>query len=177
MLALLRQRAARGSWVCCRRSLWATTWWRQVSSDLSCPTLLYNSLSHITLLKLKVWLVYISLTIVYLFGLIMVSLCYCFNLKNEHDVIFYDTMKLSRWGSCDSFRELRLFPEYLSVRTCLGVTTRDNSATMRVEWDALSWLIRGTIGVVGFAVGPSMGSGHSTCSAEAGCRGSLIWFC
>jgi hypothetical protein len=26
---------------------------------------------------------------------------------------------------------------------------------------------------VGFAVGPSMGSGHSTCSAEAGCRGSF----
>jgi hypothetical protein len=37
--------------------------------------------------------------------------------------------------------------------------------------------IRGTRGVVGFAVGSSMGSGHSTCSAEAGCRGSLIWFC
>jgi hypothetical protein len=47
---------------------------------------------------------------------------------------------------------------------------------MRVEWDALSWLIRGTKGVVGFTVGPSMGSRHSTCSAEAGCRGSLIWF-
>jgi hypothetical protein len=31
-----------------------------------------------------------------------------------------------------------LFPEYLSVRTYLGVTTRDNSATMRVEWDAHS---------------------------------------
>jgi len=102
MLALLRQQAARGSWVCCRRSLWATTWWRQVSSDLSCPTLLYNSLSRITLLKLKDWLVCIYLTLVYLFGLIMVSLCYCFNLINEHDVIFYDTMMLSRWGSYDS---------------------------------------------------------------------------
>jgi hypothetical protein len=41
----------------------------------------------------------------------------------------------------------------------------------------LSGLIRGTRGVVGFVVGPSMGSGHSTCSAEAGCRGSLISFC
>jgi hypothetical protein len=148
-----------------------------VSSDLSCPTLLYNSLSHITLLKLKVWLVCIYLTLVYLFGLILVSLCYCFNLINEHDVIFYDTMMLYRWGPCDYFRGLRLFPECLFVRTCLGVTTWDNSATMRVEWDALSWLIRGTRGVVGFVVGPSMGSGHSTCSAKAGCRGSLIWFC
>jgi hypothetical protein len=120
MLALLRQRAAHGSWVCCRRSLWAKTWWRQVSSDLSCPTLLYNSLSRITLLKPKDWLVCISLTLVYLFGLIMVSLCYCLNLINEHDVIFYDTMMLSRWGPCDYFRGLRLFSEYLSVRTCLG---------------------------------------------------------
>jgi hypothetical protein len=120
MLALLRKRAARGSWVCCRRSLWATTWWRQVSSDLSCPTLLYNSLSRIALLKLKIWLVCIFLTLVYLFGLIMVSLCYYFNLINEHDVIFYDTMILSRWGSYDYFRGLRLFPECLFVRTCLG---------------------------------------------------------
>jgi hypothetical protein len=30
--------------------------------------------------------------------------------------------------------------------------------------------------VVGFAVGPSMGSGHSTCSAEASCRGSRFGF-
>jgi hypothetical protein len=103
MFALLRHRAARGSWVCCRRSLWATTWWRQVSSDLSCPTLLYNSLSRITLLKLKDWLVCTYLILVYLFGLIMVS-CYCLNLINEHDVIIYDTMMLSWWGSCDYFR-------------------------------------------------------------------------
>jgi hypothetical protein len=120
MIALFRQWAARGSWVCCRRSLWATTWWRQVSSDLSWPTLLYNSLARITLLKLKDWLVCIYLILVYLFGLIMVSLCYCFNLINEHDVIIYDTVMLSRWGSCDYFRGLRLFPECLSVRTCLG---------------------------------------------------------
>ena len=120
MLALLRQRAVRGSWVCCWRPPWATTWWRQVFLDLLCPTILYNSLSRITLLKLKDWLVCISLTLVYLFGLIMVSLCYCLNLINEHYVIFYDTMMLSRWGPCDYFRGLRPFPEYLSVRTCLG---------------------------------------------------------
>jgi hypothetical protein len=50
----------------------------------------------------------------------MVSLCYCFNIINEHDVIFYDTMMLSQGGSSDYFRGLRLFPECLSVRTCLG---------------------------------------------------------
>jgi hypothetical protein len=32
------------------------------------------------------------------------------------------------------------------------MTTRKNSTTMRVEWDALSWLIRGTWGVVDFAI-------------------------
>ena len=79
---------------------------------IHCPALHYW--------KLKDWLVCIYLILVYLFGLIMVSLCYCFNLINEHDVIIDDTMMLSRWGSCDSFRGLRLFPEYLSVRTCLG---------------------------------------------------------
>jgi hypothetical protein len=61
---------------------------------IHCPALLYW--------KPKDWLVCIYLTLVYLFGLIMVSLCYCFNLINEHDVIFYDTMMLSRWGSYDS---------------------------------------------------------------------------
>ena len=110
MLALFRQRAVRGSWVCCWRPPWATTWWRQVSSDLSCPTLLYNSLSRITLLKPKDWLVYVSLTLVYLFGLIMVSLCYCFNLINEHDVIIYDAMMLSRLWYCDILGGLGHFP-------------------------------------------------------------------
>jgi hypothetical protein len=36
----------------------------------------------------------------------MVSLSYCLNLINEHDVIFYDTAMLSRWGPCDYFRGL-----------------------------------------------------------------------
>jgi hypothetical protein len=161
-------------WVCCRRSLWATTWWRQVYSDLSCPNLLYNSLSRITLLKLKDWLVCIYLTLAYLFGLIMVSLCYCFNLINEHDVIIYDTMMLSRWCSCDNLGDSDCFLSTSPWWPIWGVAARDNSATMRVEWDALSWLIRGTRGVVGFAVGLSMESRHSTCSVEVGCRGS--WF-
>jgi hypothetical protein len=102
MLALFRQLVVQDSWVCCWRPSWATTRWRQVSSDLSCPTLLYNSLSHITSLKPKDWLVCTYLSLVHLFGLIMVSLCYCFNLINEHDVIIYDTMMLSRWGSYDT---------------------------------------------------------------------------
>jgi hypothetical protein len=71
------------------------------------------------------------------------------------------------------FRGRRLFPEYLSVRTCSLSDYQDNSATMRVEWDALSWLIRGTWGVVGFTIGPSMGSRHSTCSTETGCWDSF----
>jgi hypothetical protein len=84
----------------------------------------------------------------------------------------YDAMMLSQLCSCDTLGDSGHFTEYLSARTCLGSDTRDNSATMRVEWDTLRQLIRGTRVVVGFAVGPSMGSGHSTCSAEAGCRGS-----
>jgi hypothetical protein len=54
------------------------------------------------------------------------------------------------------------------------MTTWENSATMRVVWDTLSWLIRGTWGVVCFTVMPSVGSGHSTFSAEARCRGSFV---
>jgi hypothetical protein len=120
MITLFRQRAASGSWVCCRRSPWATTWWRKVSSDLSCPILLYNSLSRITLLKTY------GLTSLYLpspclpFGLFWLALCYCFNLINEHDANIYDTMMLSRWCFLWYSRGLRLIPEYLSVRTYLG---------------------------------------------------------
>jgi hypothetical protein len=71
------------------------------------------------------------------------------------------------------FRGLRIFPEYLSVRTCSLRDHPGKQCNMRVVWDALSWLIRGIWGVVGFTVVPSMVSGHSTCSAEAGCRGSF----
>ena len=59
--------------------------------------------------KLKDWLVCIYLILVYLFGLIMVSLCYFFNLINEHDVIIYDTMMLSRWWYCDTLGDLGCF--------------------------------------------------------------------
>jgi hypothetical protein len=36
-----------------------------------------------------------------------------------------------------AFRGLELFLECLSVRTGRWMTVRENSATMRVEWDAL----------------------------------------
>ena len=49
--------------------------------------------------------------------------CYCFTLINEHDENIYDTLMISRW-----------------------MTTWENNTTMRVEWDALSWLIRWTWG-------------------------------
>jgi hypothetical protein len=76
----------------------------------------YNSLSRITLLKPKDWLVCIYLSL-FTFWVIMVSLCYCFNLINEHDVNIYDMMMLSRWWSCDNLGDSGHFPEYLSVRT------------------------------------------------------------
>jgi hypothetical protein len=41
-------------------------------------------------------------------------------------------------------RGLERFSECLSVRTCRWMTARENTATMRVEWDALSLIIRGT---------------------------------
>jgi hypothetical protein len=63
--------------------------------------ILHNSLSHITLLKPKDWLVCIYLILVYRLELIMVSLCFCFTLINEHDANIYDTMMLSRCWSCD----------------------------------------------------------------------------
>jgi hypothetical protein len=80
--------------------------------------ILYNLLSRITLLKPKDWLVCIYFSLFTFFGLIMVSLCYCFNLINEHDVNIYDTMMLSRWWYCDTLGDLGHFPKYLSVRTC-----------------------------------------------------------
>jgi hypothetical protein len=73
------------------------------------------------------------------------------------------------------FRGLRLFPEYLSVRTYSLHDHPGKQYNHEGGMGRLSWLIRGTWGVVGFAVVPSMGSGHNTCSAEAGCRGSFVF--
>jgi hypothetical protein len=46
-------------------------------------------------MKPKDLLVCIYLTLVYLFGLSWLALCYCLNLINEHDVAIYDTILLS----------------------------------------------------------------------------------
>jgi hypothetical protein len=72
------------------------------------------------------------------------------------------------------FRDSGCFPSTSPYGPVRWMTTRENSTTKRVVWDTLSWLIRGTWGVVGFAVVPSMGFEHSTCSAETGCRGSFV---
>jgi hypothetical protein len=81
--------------------------------------LLYNSLSHITLLKPKDWLVCIYLSL-FTFWVIMVSfmLLLYFNQWTWYE--YYDMMMLSWWWSCDTLGDSCHFPEYLSVRTCLG---------------------------------------------------------
>ena len=80
--------------------------------------LLYKSLSRITQLKPKDWLA-LYLPCSWLpFGLLWLASCNCFTLINEHDVITYDTMMLSRWWSCDT----------------LGT----QAVSMRVEWDNLA---------------------------------------
>jgi hypothetical protein len=109
MVALFRQRAARSSWVCCWKSSWAATWWRQVSSDLLCPTYLLIHCPTLLYLKPNDWLVCIYLILVYLFGLLWLALCYCFTLINEHDVNIYDTMMLSRWWSSDALGDSGCF--------------------------------------------------------------------
>jgi hypothetical protein len=119
MLALFRQRAVQGSWVCCWRPPWSTTWWRQVSSDLLCPT--YSIIYCPALLYETQGLTSLYLLIlVYLFGLSWLPFCFCFTLINEHDVNIYDMILLS-WlccWSCDTLGDSGHFPEYLSVRTC-----------------------------------------------------------
>jgi hypothetical protein len=118
IITLFRQRAAHGSWLYYRRSSWATTWWRQVSSDLSCPIYFIIHCIAVHYWKLKDWLVYIYLSLL-TFWVIMVSfmLFLYFNI-NMMWILWYDDVisMMFLWY----FRGLRLFPEYLSVRTCLG---------------------------------------------------------
>jgi hypothetical protein len=133
--------------------------------------ILYNSLSHITLFKPKDWLVCIYRILVYPFGLSWLALCYCFNLINECDYLWYGDV-IPMWILWYS-RGLRPFPEYLSVRTCRGVTTQDNSATMRVEWDALSWLIRWTWECSWLCLRAVNGGQGVVLALPRGCRGSF----
>jgi hypothetical protein len=79
-----------------------------------------------------------------------------------------------RWWYVDTLGDSSYFPSTSPQGPVRWMTTQENSTTMWVVWDTLSWLIRGTWGVVGFAVVPSMGSGHSTCSTEARCWGSFV---
>jgi hypothetical protein len=118
--------------------------------------ILFNSQSRITLLKPKDWLVCIYLSL-FTFWVIMVWFMLLLYLNQWTWCEYYDTMMLSRWYSCDTLGDSGCFLSTSLWGPIWGVTTRDNSATTRVEWDALSWLIRGTRGVVGFAVGSSMG--------------------
>jgi hypothetical protein len=115
MITSFRQRAAHGSWVCCRRSSWATIRWRQVSSNLLCPIYFiihcpaYDD-------QPKDWLA-LYLTCPWLpFGLLWLALCYCFNLINEHDVTIDDTMMLSRWWSCDTLGDSGHFVSWVPLR-------------------------------------------------------------
>ena len=122
MIALFRQRAARGSWVCCRRSLWATTWLRQVSSDLSCPTLLYNSLSRITLLKLKDWLVCIYLTLCW--GLALK--CYKLRTRQHQNELFVNALHPSKHYFPKDImifgrKSWRTYLHHLNIHICINI--------------------------------------------------------
>jgi hypothetical protein len=177
MIALHRQRAVRGPRVCCRRLPWAVTLWRQVSSDPLCPTyfIIHCPAYHD---QPKDWLVF-SFSCPWLsFGnwLLWLESCYCLILINEHheNILWYDDVILDMMMNLWYFRGLWLFPEYLSVRTCSLDDHPRKQYNHDGGWDTLSWLIRGTWGVVGFAVVPSIGSGHSTCSAKAVCQDYFV---
>ena len=119
MLALLRQRAARGSWVCCQRSPWATTWWRQVSSDPLCPIYFiihcpayYEQPKDLLAFYLPCpWFTFWVTMVSYMLALYF------------NQWTWWDTMMILWFYSgyddiLVAFRGLGLFPEYLSVRTC-----------------------------------------------------------
>jgi hypothetical protein len=177
MIALRKQWAVCGSRVCCMRLSWIATWWRQVSSNPLCPIyFIFHCPAYHD--KPKDLLVFFFSYPWLSFGnwLLWLVLCYCFTLINEHDVYIYDMLMISwlRWGTCGTLGDSCWFPSTSSQGPIRWMTTRENSTTMMVVWDTFSWLIKGTWVVVSFAVVPSMGSGHSTCSTEAGCRGFFV---
>jgi hypothetical protein len=99
--------------------LWASVWWRQVSSDPLC--LIYFIIHRPAYYEQpKAWLAFYLPCPWLPFGLLWLDSCYCFTLINEHDVNTYDTM-LSLWlwwWYLWPLRGLELFLECLSVRTC-----------------------------------------------------------
>ena len=113
----LRRPSDLALWVPRSWRLWASVWWRQVSSDPLCPIYFiihcpayYEQPKDLLAFYLPCpwWPI----------GLLWLALCYCLNLINEHDVTIYDTVILMMLMILWYSRGLRLFPEYLSVRTC-----------------------------------------------------------
>jgi hypothetical protein len=78
--------------------LWASVWWRQVSSDPLCPIyFIIHCPAYYE--QPKDWLAFYLPGPWLPFGLLWLDSCYCFTLINEHDVNTYDTM-LSLWLWC-----------------------------------------------------------------------------
>jgi hypothetical protein len=120
MIVLRRQRAVRGFRVCCKRLLWAPTWWRQVSSDPLCPTyfIIHCPTYHE---QPKDGLVFCFLSVFTLWELvtmISIMLLLYFNQWTWWEHLWYDDAILIMMMNLWYFRRLGLFPEYLSVRTC-----------------------------------------------------------
>jgi hypothetical protein len=67
------------------------------------------------------------------------------------------------------WRRFRLFPEYFSIRACSLDDHPGKQCSHEGDMGRLSWLIRGTWGVVCFASCCQWGLGIGTCSAEARC--------
>ena len=139
MITLHRQRAVCVSRGSCRRCPWAATWWRQVSSVPLCPTyFIIHCPAYYE--QPKDWLAFYLPYPCLPFGLSWLALCWCFTLINEHDVNTYDTM-LSLWLWCwtgDTLWGSSGFSSASPQGPVRWTTVRENSATMRVVWDALS---------------------------------------
>jgi hypothetical protein len=114
MITLFRQRAVRGF-----LSVLLKTF---LSNNLVKASVLWPIMSHSFIIHCPA-LHYLNLRIDYsvftlslfTFWVIMVSLCYCFNLINSHDLIIYDMMMLSGWWYYDTLGGSGHFP-WVSLR-------------------------------------------------------------
>ncbi len=114
MLALFRQRAVRGSWVCCWRPPWATTWWRQVSSDPLCPIyFIIHCPAYYE--QPKDWLAFYLPCPWLPFGLLWLASCYRFTLINEHDEI--------QWWYYDFILDMMIYLWHLGDSGCFPSTS------------------------------------------------------
>jgi hypothetical protein len=123
----------------------AYVWWRQVSSDPLC--FIYFIIHYPGYYEQhKDWLAFYLPCPWLPFGLLWLASCYRFTLINEHDEIkwcyygFILDMMIYLWH----LRGLELFLECLSVRTGSLDDRSGKQCNHEVEWDALSWIIRGT---------------------------------